>query len=157
MKHVEVEVAYTAPWLLSRRLCVFAYDLRFRPLQNETLQIGWDCSPESLASVQRDTYLNENLTIWSGGTVILDLMDALHERTLENSRATGWQIDISWLLLFMFLPLFFVLWLILTTRRFVRQRYRFSHGLCTTCGYDLRASPDRCPECGTVPAGKVVA
>jgi hypothetical protein len=34
---------------------------------------------------------------------------------------------------------------ILHQRRAVR---RLARGLCLACGYDVRASPDRCPECG---------
>jgi hypothetical protein len=60
---------------------------------------------------------------------------------------TGWALSI---------PLWF--FLVLPLAQFLVDRVRrrpLREGLCATCGYDLRGTPERCPECGRV-VGKAV-
>ena len=52
----------------------------------------------------------------------------------------------SFALIFTILPL-------IVLRRWIRKRNRNSFA-CVSCGYDLRATPDRCPECGAVVSQK---
>ena len=63
-----------------------------------------------------------------------------------------WYLDIP----FWFLTLAFAL----LPARWLMKRFRTgprSCNLCPTCGYDLRATPERCPECGTAAALRVTA
>ena len=61
---------------------------------------------------------------------------------------TDWTIPHAHLATLLFLAP--ALWLALAAHGH-RRRSRRLRGLCEHCGYDLRATPGRCPECGAVP------
>jgi hypothetical protein len=52
-----------------------------------------------------------------------------------------------WALLLPTLPLIPMPWR--RSRKVIQIANRNAAGLCPSCGYDLRATPGRCPECGT--------
>lgn len=68
-----------------------------------------------------------------------------------NSFAALVAIPYAFLVLLAALPQFRALWL------FRRLRLRVKRGQCSACGYDLRASPEQCPECGKHRTGSPLA
>ena len=81
-------------------------------------------------------------------------------KVLESSAREVYAISArweAWAIAFLILPSVWVaLWGVGPLRRAIRDQHRawrsarrVRAGLRPRCGYDLRATPDRCPECGT--------
>ena len=63
----------------------------------------------------------------------------------QDPKATTYYIGVPHWILVLLSAVLPVAWALSAVRRF---RHVWA-GVCPACGYDLRASPDRCPECGT--------
>jgi len=65
-------------------------------------------------------------------------------KELEELRVSGWTIA--------FFTAILPMWLVARS-----LRHEHKPGCCIKCGYDLRATPDRCPECGSLKNPKEAA
>jgi hypothetical protein len=67
--------------------------------------------------------------------------------TTQVSSSHNVRID-NWLIAMLTAPL--PTWRLLAYLKRRKRQSRAAKGQCMTCGYDLRGTPKRCPECGTI-------
>jgi len=108
---------------------------------------AWRWESESIspqdANRWRSVLLDPTTARWGGTRVGFGLIQG-QDNALDVAGATYWAATVpQWFLLILFgaFPM-------LAARRARRRQYRRRHGLCLYCGYDLRSTPERCPECG---------
>ena len=84
---------------------------------------------------------------WNSGEAIparADYLEPRAQRMLGTARPFYVIAIPHWLIFLLTAP-----WPLWWLARHRQQATRRRRGLCAQCGYDVRASPERCPECGT--------
>jgi hypothetical protein len=103
------------------------------------------------ANYRRSEYLGLAITV---GDMQSEMSDGHGLLRPETRRINGHilLVELSlWWIVVLSAPLPLV-WIIMNRRRLLRVwKRKYAAGHCPNCGYDLRATPDRCPECGATP------
>jgi hypothetical protein len=115
---------------------------------NSTSVIVWnDMKSPSLSVRRRTTFFDSNTPgsldyTWSGITSTIPGTRGYESRGRWNE---GGQFSFPiWPLCLLALP-----WALRRLREYRNRPFEDGPPHCRVCGYDLRASPERCPECGT--------
>jgi hypothetical protein len=115
---------------------------RFRATGLEGAVWGRSIGPVTLSKpFDRRLYGSPDMPTWR------ELILPEFRRTTSLDGRPGWYLGLPslWTVMLTLSPILFHL--APAIRRW-RGRARARRGLCSDCGYDLRGSPERCPECG---------
>ncbi len=121
--------------------------------QAQAVQSDVDAYLKAHPASARDpsTYEESKNLIWYDHYTRLMMNNDVAKSNYLKAMPSRWELVIPlWVLLGIVGILPAAVWFALTRNRARRVR----NGCCEACGYDLRATPDRCPECGLTPSRK---
>jgi hypothetical protein len=110
---------------------------------------GWSYSPRYYFDISaRELFVREGGRAFFGfGYKSTRRIESLSSRVVDNMETIRHQLLIPWA----FLVVVFCIMEALLVRalwRSCRRRLRLAHKQCPECGYDMRATPEKCSECG---------
>lgn len=161
-------VATAGLWLRSE----FAADFPIHLGRSSQLMVAWSAGELAVISFRPDGAAASipDIRFQSGGPPVLicqsltarpgtrppEFWQRMGFNAASGARVAGWAGGFSivtvpfWFLLFLFSPP-----LLVATTKWLR-RWRWARlGRCISCGYDLRGSKRRCPECGSQFGGRL--
>src|SRR3954465_15864853 len=119
------------------------------------MQVGWCVSVGCCGRIPAMRLFRRHWAIIASALAVAAVLPLFVAWVKSLNNLTGEWIFTPWGVSLIVFPVASCAWVALSITRLIRQERgrqthedRFQGGKCLTCGYDLRATPGRCPECG---------